>query len=69
MLENNHLKLPEMYKNTVVEKINKNKYIIRILTANLNVVHFFTTSVKLDICGSLRWLFSSIGAYYTLFYW
>jgi hypothetical protein len=34
MVENSRLKLPEMYKNTGVEKINKNKYIIRILTTS-----------------------------------
>ncbi len=34
----------------------------------LNVVHFFYTSFKLDICGSLRQLFSYIGVYYMMFY-
>ncbi len=38
MLENSCLKLPEMYKNTGVEKIKINKYIIRILTTSCNQV-------------------------------
>ncbi len=33
-----------------------------------NVVHFFNTSVSLDIYGSLRLLFSCIGVWYELFY-
>jgi hypothetical protein len=35
---------------------------------NLSVVHFFQCQCKLDICGSLRQLFSCIGVKYVLFY-
>ncbi len=35
----------------------------------LNVVHFFQHQCCLDICGSLRLLFSSIGVYYALFHY
>ncbi len=35
----------------------------------INVIHFFNTSVKLDICGNSRQLFSCIGVYYTLFHY
>ncbi len=34
----------------------------------LNVIHFFQHMCELDICGSLKLLFSCIGVLYTVFY-